>query len=100
MRDQLPKNGPRSRECAIVNLDSANNMGSHWVAYHKNDTSVVYFDSFGDLEPPPELMRYWNIDRVYYNYKQYQKFNTYNCGHLCLKFLKGDIKVDHPRVIN
>ncbi|KAL7289985.1 hypothetical protein TKK_0015717 [Trichogramma kaykai] len=90
MRDRLPKDGPRFRECAIVNLDSEKNVGSHWVAFHKNGFRVIYFDSFGDLPPPRELMKYWNVDYVYYNYKRFQKFNSHNCGHLCLQFLAGE----------
>jgi len=26
-------------------------------------------------------------NKLNYNYERYQKFNTYNCGHLCLEFL-------------
>ncbi|KAL4104248.1 hypothetical protein QTP88_019557 [Uroleucon formosanum] len=64
-----------------------NGVGSHWVAFHKNKDKVVYFDSFGDL-PPIELQHYFKQFKKVYNYSNYQDFNTFNCGHLCLEFLQ------------
>lgn len=94
MRDSLPLDGPRRNEVAIVNLDSIDGVGTHWVAYKKYGTLVNYYDSFGDLPPPIELIRYFQRGRVTvksisYNYETHQKFNTVWCGHLCLKFLSS-----------
>ena len=91
MRNDLPSGGPRSRESAIVNLDDKSGHGSHWVAYRKHGNDVEYFDSFGDLQPPIELLLYWDVDEIKYNVKRYQDFGTYNCGHLCLQFLSGNL---------
>ena len=60
--------------------------GSHWVAYRKRGDDVVYFDSFGNLQPPIDLMLYLRVNEVKYNHKRYQYYNTFNCGHPCLKF--------------
>ena len=90
MRNKLPRK-PLVSESAIINLDDAKGPGTHWVAYKKYGNNVIYFDSFGDLLPPTELMIYLGVDSLKYNYKRYQDFNTYNCGHLCLKFLSGGI---------
>lgn len=87
MRDKLPK-FPKLVECAIVNLDNSNNEGTHWVAYVKNKQYCEYFDSFGDLKPPIELIKYLKCKDILYNYIKYQNFDTVNCGHLCLKYLK------------
>lgn len=87
MRNALPAGGPNYRESAIVNLDDRDGPGTHWVAYRKNGDDVTYFDSFGDLRPPLDLMMYLGLDNVKYNVDRYQEFGTYNCGHLCLKFL-------------
>lgn len=87
MRNQLPKGGPWLRECAIVNLDEDMGSGTHWVAYKKTNNRVHYFDSFGDLQPPAELLQYFGVSSVNYNYKRYQTYDTFECGHLCLKFL-------------
>lgn len=97
MRDTLPKK-TKYNESAVVNLDSNKNNGTHWVAYKKRGNNVEYFDSFGNLKPPKELVNYFEGGgvsskgkpspiKISYNREQYQKFNTTNCGHLCIKFL-------------
>lgn len=85
MRDSLPKR-PYKVESGILNLDSENGPGTHWVAYAKNKGCSEYFDSFGNLQPPVELVKYLG-ENISYNYKRHQNYNSFNCGHLCLKFL-------------
>jgi hypothetical protein len=87
MRDSLPSRAKKV-ECGILNLDSSDNNGTHWVAYVKDKSYCEYFNSYGDLPPPMELQRYLGNYNICYNYNRYQKFNTVNCGHLCLKYLK------------
>lgn len=87
MRNNLPKTCLKN-ESAIINLDDVNGPGTHWVAYLKKGKAAYYFDSFGNLPPPVELIQYLGSNsKIYYNYKRYQSFGTVNCGHLCLKFL-------------
>lgn len=87
MRNALPYK-PYKNECAIINLDDKDGPGTHWVAYMKRINKIIYFDSFGDLKPPKELINYFGPKtKVLYNYEKIQNFNTYICGHLCLKFL-------------
>lgn len=86
MRDTLPKRA-LNIESGVVNLDSVKSDGTHWVAYKKKRNIVNYFDSFGNLQPPLELQRYFKKCKIYYNYSRYQTFNSVNCGHLCLQFL-------------
>ena len=87
MRNALPKTGPRKNESAVVNLDDEKNSGTHWVAYKKAGNDVIYFDSFGNLRPPEELISYLKVKKIMYNHKNYQKYDTVVCGHLCLQFL-------------
>lgn len=94
MRDTLPRSGPWLNESAIVNLDDNAGRGTHWVAYKKRGSSVIYFDSFGDLAPPEELVQYFHkgvgvkyTKKILYNYERKQKFDTVLCGHWCLQFL-------------
>lgn len=90
MRDSLPKK-PLVNESAIVNLDNASGEGTHWVCYKKIGNNVYYFDSFGNLRPPLELIRYFGSNvTVNYNYERQQQFDTVICGHLCLRFLSGN----------
>lgn len=86
MRDTLPKL-PKHTECGVVNLDKNTGFGTHWVAYKKCGNKVVYFDSFGDLKPPKEFIKYMKKCKIYFNYDQYQNFGSSNCGHLALSFL-------------
>lgn len=86
MRDELP-NCPYKRECGVVNLDISKNPGSHWVAYAKNNQYIEYFDSYGNLKPPKEIINYLGC-KVHYNYENIQGNHPFNCGHLCLKFLR------------
>lgn len=87
MRDGLP-NQCRKIECGVMNLDSENGPGTHWVSYYKNKNDCYYFDSFGDLQPPQEFVSYVGINCViHYNYERFQNFDSVICGHLCLKFL-------------
>lgn len=85
MRDRIPPK-PLHKECGIVNLDSNRGSGTHWVAYWKWGNYIEYFDSFGNLQPPLEIINYLG-DNILYNYKRKQQFNTFVCGHLCLQFL-------------
>lgn len=87
MRDELPKR-PFKKECGVINLDSSKNSGSHWVAYVKNNDYIEYFDSYGNLKPPIEFIKYLGT-KIQYNYDNIQRDHPYNCGHLCLNFLNN-----------
>lgn len=50
-------------------------------------TKVFYFDSFGNLRPPKELIKYLKGCDIYYNRERFQHRNPWNCGHLSLQFL-------------
>lgn len=87
MKNTLPKKIYKI-ECGIVNLEEDFKTGSHWTAYIKYNDDISYFDSYGNLPPPPQLINYFGSDKsIKYNYNRYQKFNSVNCGHLCLDFL-------------
>ena len=88
MRDRIPKRIKRN-ESGIVNLEDSKGSGTHWVAYKKRGNNVKYFDSYGNLPPPLELLRYLcgKGRAIDYNDTPYQQGNTWNCGHLSLSFL-------------
>lgn len=89
MRDTLSrKSGPATQECWILNHANSHSVGSHWVACAKYYNTALYFDSFGRLPPPLEVLSYLgNNTNLYYNAKRYQNYGTAICGHLCLRFL-------------
>ena len=90
MRDTLPQRA-YNKECGIVNLNTSNQEGSHWVAYLINGSQRIYFDSFGQVTPV-ELQKYlktkaeWNRNLlvIQRNTDIVQHLNTHVCGHLCL----------------
>lgn len=96
MRNALPVRGPLKFESGIINLDDKDGPGTHWVAYKKHINTITYFDSFGDLRPPVDLLEYFGgVGSVEYNHERYQDYDTFECGHLCLKFLTNQLNSPH-----
>lgn len=95
MRNALPSTKPFINESAILNLSAKSGGGTHWTCYRKNGQKVWYFDSFGNVKPPKELFEYLKVPQIYYNYDRYQNFNTFVCGHLCLKFLYNGLPLQN-----
>ncbi len=95
MRDALPKR-PHKQECGIMNFNTSQQPGSHWVCWYKNGDERVYFDSFGCI-CPEELQKYLKTHTEYKNHilciqrntDQVQAPNTQICGHLCLYVLEN-----------
>lgn len=90
MRNALPKNH-RKNESIIINLDDENSSGTHWCAVMSRQQgsalNVYYYDSYGDLPPPLEVLQYLSPQaNIYYNYSRDQQLPT-ECGHLALEFL-------------
>lgn len=50
MRDNLPKNGSRTQECGVVNLDKGN--GTHWVANRRNVNPLCTFTALAIYHLP------------------------------------------------
>ena len=47
MRDTLPRIA-QQKQCGIVNFNTSEQTGSHWVCYFKDGMNQrIYFDSFG-----------------------------------------------------
>jgi hypothetical protein len=89
MDDNLPKR-VHKMETGIVNVDNTDGPGTHWTAYKKNGSNVLYFNSFGNLRPTEHVVKYFNSNgpcTIQYNHDAYQTYNSVNCGHLCLSFL-------------
>jgi hypothetical protein len=83
MRDTLPAR-PRTNEKGVINLDSIEGDGTHWVCWKKHGNIVNYYDSFGNITPPIEFIEYVKNCQVFYNRDCEQEENTIICGHLCI----------------
>ena len=88
MRNELSTRGPHRYESGIINVDDKNGPVTHWVAYKKSNNETLYFDGFDSLQLPSDLVKYLDDGSfIKYNYSRYQEYDTFECGHLCLKFL-------------
>ena len=82
MRDTLPKQTPHSVECGIVNLNTSNQSGSHWVCYYRNKSDRI---------TPVGVQRYLTTGTEFVrgrvviqrNTDIVQAVNTRVRGHLC-----------------
>ena len=87
-RDRLPDR-IRKKECGIINLDSIEGQGTHWVCYRNIDKQMVeYFDPFG-LIMPHEIHHYLakSGKKVFYSQDEIQNRDTVLCGYWCLYYL-------------
>ena len=90
MRDELPQK-IKTLECGIMNFNTHEQTGSHWVCYMRNGNTRIYFDSFGQITPL-ELQKYLKtklefekkVPVIERNTDIVQRPNTSVCGHLCL----------------
>ena len=87
-RDRLP-NQIRKKECGIINLDSIEGEGTHWVCYRNIDENMVeYFDPFV-LIMPHEIHHYLLTPgkKVIFSQDEIQNRNTVLCGYWCSYYL-------------
>ena len=108
MRDELPGK-IWSEECGIMNFNTHEQIGSHWVMYVKKHDNRIYFDSYGQITPL-EIQKYLktkrelknNIPVIERNTDIIQKPNTSVCGHLCLLVLTALMReqLSYQEVLN
>ena len=100
MMDELARMKSKRPECGIINLDRSDGPGTHWTAYRirQRCSEAMYYDSFGDLPPPPPIVRYLTPSRggssIRYNYDREQNFGSSVCGKRCLEWLVRTIDDD------
>ena len=90
---------PKNHSPCIINLDSVENAGTHWVCCApSHDRSVVwYFDSFGMGQPK----EFTSVGKpILYNSSQYQNIKSVLCGYYCLYFLhQWSLKKDYYDIL-
>ncbi|VDO18068.1 unnamed protein product, partial [Brugia timori] len=52
--------------------------GTHWTCYFKFNNLINYYDSFGNLSPPKEFIKFFENFDIYYNWEQDQEYNTFD----------------------
>ena len=95
MRDELPKEPltqtdrgacAPSQESGIMNFDTVEKAGSHWVAWYKSKKKHYYFDSYGTAVPD-ELREYFKNKKIHYSDFMIQSMSSDICGELCIAFI-------------
>ena len=79
-------------EGVIVNTDTHNKGGEHWVAIYMSPTgSMEYFDPFGLPPLVPHIREYINgSNHIFFSYStiQLQDPSSTSCGGHCIAFIK------------
>lgn len=87
--DTLPKSAsPMKYTSLIVNTDTSNLPGTHWVGIITRDDEAYYFDPFG--YSPPLMINSWlnkHFSNWTHNERQVQPITSNACGYFCLHFL-------------
>lgn len=91
-KDQLPKQKPVSVQAYIVNTDSSDRSGEHWIAviFNRNGEST-YFDSYGLPPLDTEIMSFIhnNSSSWTYNKQVIQSLLGVVCGYYCIFVLNA-----------
>lgn len=76
----------------IVNYDTSNKQGSHWVGIVKINTIVFHFGSYG-IPPLQEILdKFKRNNKIYYNDIAVQLDNSRICGNLTLYVIQELVK--------
>lgn len=72
----------------MVNTDTSNLPGEHWLAVYISNERINVFDSFGFYYPDMLVTQLERINRpIVYNRIQYQDPLSTVCGQFCLLWL-------------
>lgn len=83
-RDKLPKRIPKKPGILIVNTDTSNNEGEHWIAIYLGvHGRSEYFDSFGLAPRSNDIKKFLkkNSLNYIYNQKVLQPVFSETCGY-------------------
>lgn len=87
-RDELPNVGGGGTCAFVINTDSSNLPGQHWIAVYLRKGRAFVFDSFGE-SPPLKLQNWLNNRGLEWtcNLRRVQSPESTLCGAYCIYFL-------------
>ena len=87
--DNIPTTNKRMKKYSIiVNLDTSQQAGSHWVALLVKNKTVYYYDPLGHKNNNEYITSYMNKFTIrLYNKQQIQSKLSDYCGLYCLAFI-------------
>lgn len=87
--DEIPHHvDAHQEECAILNFQKHTQTGSHWVAWYRKGSSIVYYDSYGG-SVPPDLVTYLRPHGWIKRSIVITQRGPTECGGLCLLVLQS-----------
>ena len=88
--DQLPSFPSTFPKSMIINTDTANSSGEHWVALVLKKKSCFYFDSFGLPVMNNNILNFLseNYKKFTYTNVCIQSAYSDHCGKFCIAFIK------------
>jgi hypothetical protein len=93
--DQLKFRVTKRPCCMIVNTDTSNLPGSHWVAiYFDVKGDAEYFDSFGRSPISPFIDQFLKLNgkTLVFNNQRLQSSDSFVCGMYCIYFLFNRVR--------
>lgn len=82
---------PAKKFACIINTDTDDGPGIHWVACCIDNGIGYFYNSLGDRPNSVmrmELDRIGNLDHLFYWDTQQQPNKSFKCGYYCLSFLR------------
>ena len=71
----------------VINLDEYADVGTHWTAFLRNRSQIVYFDSFGVEHDPEEIKEFVRNKNIIANIFWVQANDSVMCGYFCIGFI-------------
>jgi len=91
-KDMVPKSIPNNTGL-IVNLNDADESGSHWVCCVRKHNKALYYDSYGVIHIPKQLekclIKSVGKNNIFVSDGQNQHLISIMCGYYCLKICKS-----------
>ncbi|MGN6671133.1 MAG: hypothetical protein ACTHJ4_06310 [Candidatus Nucleicultricaceae bacterium] len=88
--DQIPKLRSPMPQCMVVNLDTSDGVGTHWVGiYIQSPKEADYFDSFAEWPSTSEHIRHFlkQFEKINKSSKSLQSERSSACGKHVIYFL-------------
>ena len=89
-KDQIKLIG--NNKSMIINLQDANQRGSHWIALNRVNNTIFVFDSFGIGYIPVGIFKVFKNLKIITNIYRIQDISSNLCGMFCVLFILYDIK--------
>ena len=101
-RDSLPNKIKNS--AYVINLDECHDTGTHWVALHVNNKTVIYFDSFGVEHISKKIEKFIGNKNIIKNIFRIQAYDSIMCGCFCIGLIdfmfNGNILTDFTNLFS